>query len=141
MEEMYAMSQDIHMFSVVALLIILIFMLFVHKSKAEFEAYVKRVQILMTVHISLLASVVLTGAIMMAAKHLSFTPANLLMIISIFIILTLEIKRNRALVKVTKLKQMEPDVCKKLAFKYHLIELVLIIAVSAFAGMSRAVSF
>ena len=141
MNEMYAMSQDIHIFSIIALLLILITMLFAHKSKADFENYVKKIQILMIVHISLVASVILTGAIMMAAKHLSFTPANLLMILSIFIISTLEIKRNKALAKVIKLKQMEPEVCKRIAFKYHLIEFVMIIALSAFAGMSSAISF
>ena len=137
MNEMYALSQDIHMFSVIAMILILITMLFAHKSKADFDAYVKKIQILMIAHITLVSSIILTGAIMMATKHLSFTPANLLMVISIFIITILEIKRNKALAKVTKFKQMEPEVCKNLAFKYHLIELVLIIALSAFAGMSR----
>jgi len=140
MEEMYGLSQDIHMFCVIALIVILVAMLFTHKSKADFEVYVKKIQILMIVHISLIASLMLTGAIMMSAKHLTFTPANLLMIVSIFIISTLEIKRNKALAKVIKFKQMEPEVSKSIAFKYHLIELLLIIAVSGFAGMRRSCS-
>lgn len=137
MNDMYALSQDIHMFSVIATIAILIIMLFTHKRKIDFDAYVKKIQILMILHITVVASIVLTGTIMMAAKHLSFTPANLLMIIAVFIISALEIKRNKALAKATKFKQMEPELSKKHAFNYHVVELFLVFAVGAFAGMVR----
>lgn len=141
MNEMYEMSQSIHIYSVIGLIVILLFMIAMHKVKGNFEKFVKSIKVLMIFHLSLLGFVVLTGTVMMAAKHLSMTPANLLMVVSVFIILALEIKRNRALAKVIKYKLMEEDVYKRLGFKYQVIELFLLLAVSAFAGMASAVSF
>lgn len=141
MNEMYEMSQSIHIYSVIGLIVILLFMIALHKVKGDFEKFVKNIKILMVFHLSLLGFVVLTGTVMMAAKHLSMTPANLLMIVAVFIILALEIKRNRALSKVIKFKLMEEDVYKRVGFKYQTIELFLLLGVSAFAGMASAVSF
>jgi hypothetical protein len=141
MNEMYAMSQSIHIYSVIGLIVILLFMIAVHKVKGDFEKFVKSIKVLMIFHLSLLGFVVLTGSVMMAAKHLSMTPSNLLMIVAVFIILTLEIKRNKALSKVIKFKLMEEDVYKRLGFKYQAVELFLLLGVSAFSGMASAVSF
>ena len=141
MNEMYEMSQSIHIYSVIGLIVILLFMIALHKVKGDFEKFVKNIKILMIFHLSLLGFVVLTGTVMMAAKHLSMTPANLLMIVAVFIILTLEIKRNRALSQVIKFKLMEENVYKKLGFKYQSIELFLLLGVSAFSGMASAISF
>lgn len=141
MNEMYEMSQSIHIYSVIGLIAILLFMIALHKVKGDFEKFVKNIKVLMIFHLSLLGFVVLTGTVMMAAKHLSMTPANLLMIVSVFIILTLEIKRNKALSKVIKFQLMEEDVYKRLGFRYQVMELFLLLGVSAFSGMASAVSF
>ncbi len=141
MNEMYEMSQSIHIYSVVALIVILLFMMAMHKVKGDFGKFVRNIKILMVFHLSLLGFVVLTGTVMMAAKHLSMTPANLLMIVSVFIVLTLQIKRTRALSRVIKYKLMEEDAYKKLGFKYQSIELFLLMGVGAFSGMASAVSF
>ncbi len=141
MNEMYEMSQSIHIYSVIGLIVILLLMIALHKVKGDFEKFVKNIKILMIFHLSLLGFVVLTGTIMMATKHLSMTPANLLMVVSVFIILTLEIKRNRALSKVIKFRLMKEDVYKRLGFKYQSAELFLLLGVSAFSGMASAVSF
>lgn len=141
MNEMYEMSQSIHIYSVIGLIVILLLMIAMHKVKGDFKKFVKNIKILMVFHLSLLGFVVLTGTVMMAAKHLSMTPANLLMIVAVFIILALEIKRNRALSKVIKFKLMEEDVYKRLGFKYQTIELFLLLGVSAFSGMASAISF
>lgn len=141
MNEMYEMSQSIHIYSVIGLIAILLLMIALHKVKGDFEKFVKNIKVLMIFHLSLLGFVVLTGTVMMAAKHLSMTPANLLMIVSVFIILTLEIKRNKALSKVIKFQLMEEDVYKRLGFRYQVMELFLLLGVSAFSGMASAVSF
>jgi len=155
MNEMYAMSQSVHIYSVIGLIVVLLFMIAMHKVKGDFEKFVKNIKILMIFHLSLLGFIVLTGAIMMAVQEammtsgadlsivnqLSFTPANLLMIVAFFIISVLEIKRNKALSKVVKFKLIKEEVYKKLGFRYQLVELFLLISVSAFSGMSSAVSF
>jgi hypothetical protein len=62
------------------------------------------------------------------------------MIVSVFIVIALEIKRNKALVKVIKFKMMGEESYKRLGFRYQSIELFLLLGVSAFAGMAGAVS-
>jgi len=141
MDEMYKMSQSLHIYSVIGLIIILLVMLLMHKTKGDFKGFTKKINILMIFHITLASAVVLTGTIMMAVKHLSLTPANLLMIVSIFIISALEIKRNKALAKVIKYKQMNEEVYKKVGLKYQTIEFILLLIVGAFSGMANAVSF
>lgn len=136
MNEMYEMSQSLHIYSVIAMVFTLILMMIMHKLRSEQETFVKRIAIIMVFHASFLGSAALTGMIMMAAKHLSFTPANLLMIIGLFIIIGLEVKRNKILKMVVKFKRVELDEYKKVAFNYELIELVLILAIGAFAGMA-----
>lgn len=137
MNEMYEMSQSIHIYSVIAAVFTLILMMVVHKLKSEQETFVKTIAIIMVFHASFLGSAALTGMIMMAAKHLSFTAANLLMIIALFVIIGLEIKRNKILKMVVKFKRVELSVYKRVAFNYELIELVLIVGISAFAGMVK----
>ncbi|PHR56899.1 MAG: hypothetical protein COA44_07255 [Arcobacter sp.] len=141
MNEMYEMSQSLHIYSVIALIFVLVIMILVHKFSADFKAFTKRIQILMIFHISFASAVVLTGTIMMAVKHLSLTPANLIMILSIFAIATLEIKRNKALTRVTKFQLMSKMNYIKLGYKYQSIELAILIAVGAFSRMASALSF
>lgn len=141
MDEMYKMSQSLHIYSVIGLMIVLLIMLLMHKTKGDFKSFTKKINILMIFYISVGSAVVLTGTIMMAVKHLSLTPANLLMIVSIFIISALEIKRNKALAKVIKYKVMNEEVYKTMGIKYQTIEFILLLAVGAFSGMANAVSF
>ncbi len=155
MNEMYAMSQAVHIYSVIGLVVILLFMIAMHKVKGDFKKFVKIIKVLMLFHLSLLGFIALTGAIMLAVQEamisggvdmsqvnqLSFTPANLLMTVTFFIISFLEIKRNKALSKVIKFKLMQEDRYKRLGFRYQLIELFLLIGVSVFSEMSSAVSF
>lgn len=141
MNEMYEMSQSLHIYSVIALIFVLVVMILVHKFSINFKRFIKRIQILMIFHISFASAVVLTGTIMMAVKHLSLTPANLIMILAVFAIATLEIKRNKALTKVTKFKLMSKMNYIKLGYKYQSIELLILIAVGAFSRMASAISF
>ena len=141
MNEMYAMSQSIHIYSVIGLILTLLVMMAMHKVKGNFSKFVKKIKIMMIIHLAVLGFVVMTGTVMMAAKHLSMTPANLLMIVSAFIIITLEIKRNKALAKVIKFGLMDEDAYKKLGFKYQSIEFFLLLGVGAFSGMASAISF
>ncbi|HIC43369.1 MAG TPA: hypothetical protein EYO73_03490 [Sulfurimonas sp.] len=141
MNEMYEMSQSLHIYSVMALMIVLIIMILLHKFSSNFKVFTMRIKILMIFHISLTSAVILTGSIMMAVKHLSLTPANLLMILAVFAITTLEIKRNKAFMKVLKFGLMVKNDYCELGFNYQIIELLLLILVGAFSGMASAISF
>jgi len=136
MNEMYEMSQSIHIFSVVAMIISLIIMMLIHKSSYEVEIFEKKLAIAMVFYSSFLGAAALTGMIMMAAKHLDFTLANLVMIIGLMALIGLEIKRYKILKMVIRFKRVELDVYKRVAFNYEIIELVLILVIGAFAGMA-----
>jgi len=141
MDEMVEMSHSIHIISVLAFILVLVIMTSLHKFSNDFKAFSKRIRTLMVFHLVFLASIILTGTIMMAVEHLSLTPATLLMIITTFIIASLEIKRNKALSKVIKFGLMPKMEYANLGFKYLLIELVLMVLVALFSRMSSAFSF
>ena len=136
MNEMYEMSQNIHIYSVIAMVFTLMLMMVLHKSKGEQESFVKTMAISMVFYASFIGSTALTGMIMMAAKHLSFTAANILMIVALLAVIVLEVKRNKVLKMLVKYKRVELDVYKKVAINFEVIELAIILGVSAFAGMA-----
>jgi hypothetical protein len=70
---------------------------------------------------------------MMAAKHLSFSFANIVMILGLISIIALEVRRNKLLKLVTKFRSVKLDIYKPVGFNYVIIELVLILLVSAIA--------
>jgi len=136
MNEMYEMSQSIHIYSVIAMIISSVLILLLHKSKVPQESFTKRAAVIGLAHVSFLGSVALTGVIMMAAKHLSFSLANILMIIGMITIIVLEVKRNKLLKMVTKFRRVELDIYKPIGFNYGLIEFVLLLLIGAIAGMA-----
>jgi len=136
MNEMYEMSQSIHIFSVIAMVMSAILLLVLHKLSAVQEVFVKRVALANLLHVNLLGAVALTGVIMMAAKHLSFSFANIVMIIGLVAFIVLEVKRTKLFKMVTKFKRVELEVYQPIGFNFVLIELVLLLVVGAIAGMA-----
>ncbi len=135
MNEMYEMSQSLHIYSVIAMVVSLLLMMILHKLKSEQEVFVKRNAITMVFHASFIGSTALTGIIMMAAKHLDFSFANIIMIIGLVVIIVLEAKRSKILKMVVKFRQGEFSEYKRVGFNFELIEFVLILVVGAIAGM------
>ena len=136
MNEMYEMSQSLHIYSVIAMIFTLLVMMLLHKLKSEQEVFVKRNAITMVFHASFIGSTALTGIIMMAAKHLDFSFANIIMIIGLVAIIVLEAKRSKILKQVVKFRQGDFFEYKRVGFNFELIELVLLLIVGAVAGMA-----
>jgi len=136
MNEMYEMSQNLHIYSVIAMILTLLIMMLLHKLQSEQEVFVKRNAIVMVFHTSFIASTALTGVIMMAAKHLNFSFANIIMIIGLVAIIVLEVKRSKILKQVVRFGRGELTDYKRVGFNFELIELVLILIVGAIAGMA-----
>jgi len=113
-----------------------VLILILHKGKTPQESFTKRAAIIGLAHVSFLGSVALTGMIMMAAKHLSFTFANVVMVVGMIVIIVIEVKRNKLLKMVTKFKRVELAIYKPIGFNYGLIELVLLLLIGAIAGMA-----
>ena len=136
MNEMYEMSQSIHIFSVIVKLITSIGIILLHKSKMEQAPFAKQMAIIGLAHVSFLGSVMLTGMIMMAAKHLSFSFANMVMILGLIVIIVLEVKRNKLLKMVTRFRRVELEIYKPIGLNYVLVELVLLLIISGIATMA-----
>jgi len=81
MEAMYTMGLEIHTVGVIVLMGVVMFNIMMLALSKQVIRYAKRMRIVMPISASLIALILLTGMIMMAAKHLHFTLANDAMII------------------------------------------------------------
>ena len=97
MNEMYTMTIVIHLWGTIAFLAVLAFNMAQLYVAEDIRVYAKRMRIFMPVSASLIALLLFTGAIMMAAKHLSFTIENIVMIVFGVLLIVLELKRYLSL--------------------------------------------
>ena len=80
MDAMYTMGLNIHYFGVIVLMGVVVFNIMMLALSHHIVRYAKRMRIVMPISGSLIALILFTGAVMMAAKHLHFTFANSAMI-------------------------------------------------------------
>ena len=98
MNEMYSMGLSIHSLGTVILLGVLVLNFVVIQKSTSFEKYRRLNSVfLLPLTATILGVSFFTGVIMMAAKHLDFTLANLVMIFVSFVLIVLERKRSKAL--------------------------------------------
>ncbi|MDD2790256.1 MAG: hypothetical protein PHU40_06250 [Sulfurimonas sp.] len=130
MNEMYDMSIVTHNYSVIGILIVVFINLFLLYRAKEIGKY-KRVMTLFTPIGSMaIAGVIFTGVIMMAAKHLEFTLANIVMIFFALAFIVLEVKRAKAL-KYSSIKDASAlERFKPFGMKILLSEIVITLAIS-----------
>jgi len=131
MEEMYTLGLEIHTVGVMVLMgvaVLNIMMLLLNKNSIQ---YAKRMRIVMPISASFIALILLTGAIMMAAKHLHFTFANTLMIGAGIAFIVLEAKRYSTLKRRTDIrKEGAFEGYKRKALSYLGIEMGLLVGLT-----------
>ena len=91
------MSIVTHNFSVLVVLMVIGINFYKIFRATEVQAYRKFNMLFNPVGATVLGSVIFTGIIMMAAKHLDFTFANIIMIVFSIVLIVLEAKRSKAL--------------------------------------------
>lgn len=129
MNYMYNMSIDFHNY-VVILLLVLIGLNFVLLFRAKnVFSYRKKMAYLTPTIAVLLASILFTGTIMMAAKHLDFTLANIAMIAIAIAFIVLEAKRVKPIKRLKDVPEAIP-VYRDFAKKILSIELLIVLAIS-----------
>ncbi len=117
---MYNMGLSIHSLGTVVFLGVLALNIVMIKQATSYPKYRRLHSIfLLPLTVSILGVALFTGVIMMAAKHLDFTIANLVMIFISLILIYLERKRTKALVAY-----------KTLGVKILAIEIVLVLLIS-----------
>jgi len=130
MNEMYNMGIVTHYYGVVAVLGVILLNLIMLKKANNIEKY-KRFNTLFNPIASIfIGTVIFTGVIMMAAKHLDFTIENILMIAIAVYVIVLEVKRSK------KLKYIKNDnlegfgLYKKDVYKLLFTEFMMVVIIS-----------
>ncbi len=135
MEEMYSMSIGIHDVGVL-LLVGIIVMNMVHvKSAKELNKYAKQMRIMMPFSSSMIFLILFTGMVMMAAKHLSFTIENIVMIVFSIAMIVFEAKRYGSLKHINFRAEGAFETYKGVAIKILFIELAMNVLMSAWMLM------
>ena len=131
MNEMYSMGLSLHSYSAVAVLVMIFINLFVLISSEDLAKY-KRANSLywMPLEITVLGSLLFTGVVMMAAKHLDFTVENIFMIILGIVLIVLEAKRLKVLKYLSTKKEHAFAAYKPYARTILQAEFVLVLLMS-----------
>lgn len=131
MNEMYNMGLSLHSIAAVAILIVIFLNLYFLISYSDLEKYKRVMSIFLTpLTATTLGFVIFTGVIMMAAKHLDFTLANIAMIIISIIFIGLEVKRIKTLKYMDASKERAFTAYKPLARTILQIEFLMVLVIS-----------
>jgi hypothetical protein len=131
MEAMYTTGLNIHYFGVIVLMGVVVFNIVMLLLSHHLIRYAKRMRIVMPISGSLIALILFTGAVMMAAKHLEFTPSNIAMIVIAIVMIILEAKRYKTLKRKTDITQEGAFVeYKRKAFRFLGIEMTLLVTMT-----------
>ncbi len=131
MNEMYNMGLNLHSIGAGAILAIIFLNLFILISYNDLKKY-KRISsiFLQPLTFTTLGLVIFTGIIMMAAKHLDFTFANIVMIIISIIYIALEVKRVKSLRYLSTTKDHAFNAYKPLARTILQIEFIMVLLIA-----------
>lgn len=132
MEALYTAGLEIHFVGVFVLLAVVIFNIIMLALSYQIIRYAKRLRVVMPISSALIIIIIFTGIVMMAAKHLNFSLANIAMIVLSILFIVLELKRYKILKHETDIKQENAFAqYKKKAFRFLGIEMALLVVMSA----------
>ena len=130
MNEMYNMSIVSHYYSVIGILVVILVNIWMLNRAKNIASYQRQMRIYTPIGSITIGSIIFTGVIMMAAKHLEFTIENIIMITFAIAIILLEVKRAKGL------KYLNPEITdaldnfKPYAKKLLFIEIALVMSIS-----------
>jgi len=130
MNEMYEMSLSIHEVGVLLLLLIFVGSLWQLKQADDLMKYLHKMRIQGPMIMMTMFAPIFTGMVMMAAKHLDFSVANIVMIVLSIVLIVLERKRSKPLKYASITEEGMFDKYKKNASIILVIEMALIIMIS-----------
>ncbi|MBU1928132.1 hypothetical protein KKG77_03940 [bacterium] len=131
MNEMYDMSIVTHNFGVIGILIVVFINLVLLFSARDIKKYKRFMSLFTPIGSLAIGSVIFTGIVMMAAKHLEFTIANIVMIIFAVIVIFLEVTRMRTLKRLSVLQENALADYKTFATRVLLLEVAITLLMSA----------
>lgn len=131
MNEMYSMGLSLHSIGAVVILAVIFMNLFMLISYNDLKKY-KRVHsiVLWPTTFTILGFIIFTGVIMMAAKHLDFSFANIVMIIISIVYIMLEVKRVKSLKYLSDTKDHAFNAYKPIARTILQVEFLMVLIIS-----------
>jgi len=131
MNEMYSTGLSLHSITTVALLAVIFLNLFFLMSMNDLKKYKRRNSIfLQPLTFTIYGVTIFTGIIMMAAKHLDFSFANIIMIIISIVFIVLEVKRLKSLKYLSMTKDHAFNAYKPIARTILQMEFILMLLLS-----------
>jgi len=130
MNKMYEMSLLIHEAGVLLLLLIFAGSLWQLSRADDLMVYLRKMRIQSPLIMMAMFAPIFTGMVMMAAKHLDFTIANIVMIVLSVVIIVFEIKRSKPLKYASIAEEGVFKRYKKDASTILVAEMALIIMIS-----------
>jgi len=130
MNEMYDMSIVTHNYGVISVLGVILVNTLMLLGAKDLSKYIRGMRIFMPIGGTAIGIIVFTGVVMMAAKHLEFTLANIAMIIFAILLIFLEVKRASKLKYINKKEQNAFKNYKSFALKILLLEVFVTLCIS-----------
>lgn len=130
MNEMYDMSIVTHNYGVFGVLGMIFIHFWMLLRAKDIKKYARFMLLFMPFGITTIGTVIFTGVIMMASKHLDFSIENIIMIIFAIALIVLENKRSKTLQRLDKKDDYSLDYYKPSAYKIFAIEIFLTLSIS-----------
>lgn len=131
MEAMYQMGLQIHDVALIVLGGVVVFNLLMLMMAKHIVRYARRMRIVMPISATLIATVIFTGAVMMAAKHLAFTAANIAMMLSSVVFIVFEAKRYSILKRKTDIHAEGAfELYKRIAYRLLGSEMAILLIIA-----------
>ena len=131
MNEMYSMGLSLHSVGGAALLAVVFLNLFMLIAAKDLKKYRRLMSIfLIPLTQSVLGFVIFSGVVMMAAKHLSFSVENIIMIIISLVFIVIEVKRIKSLKYLDAKKERALELYKPFARRLLQIEFIMTLLIS-----------
>ncbi|QOY54466.1 hypothetical protein HUE87_11395 [Candidatus Sulfurimonas marisnigri] len=130
MNEMYDMSIVTHNYGVMSVLGVILINVFMLLRAKDITKYRRFMRLFMPIGSIAISVIIFTGIVMMAAKHLEFTLANIAMIIFALAIIVLEVKRSSRLKYLNKKEQNAFSEYKIFALKVLFLEVLVTLSIS-----------
>ena len=131
MNEMYDMSIVTHNYGVMSVLSVIFINIFMLFSIKNIHKYNRAMSLFNPIVGTAIGIVIFTGIVMMAAKHLHFTPQNIAMILFAVLLIYFEAKRSLRLKYMNKNDSVAFKEYKLYALKIFSLEIAAVLAISS----------
>jgi len=130
MNEMYDMSIVTHNYGVMGILLVVLINLAMLYSATNLKKYKKQMSVLTPMFSTAIGTIIFTGIVMMAAKHLDFTIENILMILFAVLFIMVEVKRSKMLKQLDEKDERNLALFRPIALKFYAIEVILTLSMA-----------